>query len=301
MTHDIRRKKQNRARQFPKKPFSIMLFVMVLLILAGSGLAHDGTGMNDVIINIPPVANNNTAVTSKEISVDINIIANDADSDGTIDPTTVVITSNPANGSAVSNGDGTVTYTPDAGFAGTDSFTYTVQDNEGLLSNEATVTITIVSGTHVFTAYNDFLWIAGQVNTRITLYTTGQNGPLKDYFTGMDIPVILTIAGGEINFCNAQVQGSNAINGTDAYTVFSDIVNSEGLISYSGQNLTFAIAGLDPNLDYEFVLFGNRNNTSYDSRMTINTIADVVSFTNTSTPGADFQGQRSHGNDSEWP
>src|SRR3989337_2396572 len=90
------------------------------------------------------------------------------------------------------------TYTPDAGFAGTDSFTSTVRDNDGAVSNEATVTVTVVSRTHVFTAYNDLSWSAGQVDTMITLYTTGQSGLLKDYFTGTNIPVSLTIAGGAL-------------------------------------------------------------------------------------------------------
>ena len=37
--------------------------------------------------------------------------------------------SDPANGTAVDNGDGTITYTPDANWFGTDTFTYEVCDN----------------------------------------------------------------------------------------------------------------------------------------------------------------------------
>src|SRR5205823_15046309 len=37
----------------------------------------------------------------------------------------------PSNGSVTDNGDGTVTYTPDQDFTGTDSFTYAVQDSSG--------------------------------------------------------------------------------------------------------------------------------------------------------------------------
>lgn len=184
-----------------------------------------------------------------------------------------------------------MTYTPDAGFTGTDSFTYTVLDNEGASSNEAIVTVAVVEGVHVFTAYNDLSWSTGQANTRITLYTTGQNGLLKDYFTGTNTPATLTIAGGYIDYCNILAQGGNANSGTDAYAIFNGPVDSAGLISYSGTNLTFAFAGLDPDLNYEFVLFGNRNNTSYTDRMTTTTISDVVSFTNASTPGADFSGE----------
>jgi hypothetical protein len=37
----------------------------------------------------------------------------------------------PPNGTAVNNGDGTVTYRPDCRFLGIDTFTYTVDDGNG--------------------------------------------------------------------------------------------------------------------------------------------------------------------------
>ena len=246
--------------------------------------------MDNVIGNIPPVANNDPATTLENTPVDINVIANDTDSDGTIDPATVAITGNPTNGSAVAHTDGTVTYTPDNGFDGTDTFTYTVNDNQGATSNQATVTVTVNAGSATkFVAYNDLAWASGQINSNITTYTTGQNGLLKDYATGIDTTVTLTVAGGYID-ATTLTQGSNANNGTDAYTVFNGIMNGMGLISYGATNLTFSFTGLDPNLTYEFVLFGNRDNASYTTRMTTTAISDVAYFTNTSTPGTDFSG-----------
>src|SRR5690606_39920016 len=41
--------------------------------------------------------------------------------------------------------DGTVLYTPRPDFAGVDSFTYRIRDNEGALSNVATVSIRILN------------------------------------------------------------------------------------------------------------------------------------------------------------
>ena len=49
----------------------------------------------------------------------------------------------PANGTLDIHDDGTVTYTPNPGFSGIDSFEYTVEDNSGTVSNVATVTITV--------------------------------------------------------------------------------------------------------------------------------------------------------------
>ena len=38
---------------------------------------------------------------------------------------------------------GTISYTPDAGYTGPDSFTYTVDDTDGDTSNVGTVTVTV--------------------------------------------------------------------------------------------------------------------------------------------------------------
>ncbi len=70
-------------------------------------------------------------------------MGNDTDSDGNIDPGSVLITEAPSNGSLILSPDGKVSYIPNLGFSGTDSFTYTVNDNEGAVSNLATVVINV--------------------------------------------------------------------------------------------------------------------------------------------------------------
>ena len=94
-------------------------------------------------VNDPPVAVNDTATTNENMPVEINVTANDYDVDGTIDPTTVTIVDNPSNGAIEVNSFTGVVYTPNPGYYGFDNFTYTVNDNEGLTSNVATVTIQI--------------------------------------------------------------------------------------------------------------------------------------------------------------
>ncbi len=97
-----------------------------------------------VSINRPPVAVNDTAATATGTPVAINVLVNDTDADGTLNPATVAVTTAALNGTtAVNTTTGAVTYTPVAGFAGTDSFSYTVQDNLGALSNAATVTVSV--------------------------------------------------------------------------------------------------------------------------------------------------------------
>jgi hypothetical protein len=93
--------------------------------------------------NEPPVAKDDSAATQMNKSVVISVLSNDTDNDGSLDSSSCTVVSEPARGYVSVGSNGTVTYTPQANFSGTDSFTYTVRDNEGALSNEATVTITV--------------------------------------------------------------------------------------------------------------------------------------------------------------
>ena len=108
-------------------------------------------------VNTAPVANDDaTTLNSGDvvtITAGFDVTVNDTD-DGTVDPSTVVITSATLTGlgSIVETAPGVWTYTVGSGFArvnrvltfvGEESFTYTVLDNLGQVSNVATVTVTI--------------------------------------------------------------------------------------------------------------------------------------------------------------
>ena len=93
--------------------------------------------------NQPPVARDDAASTPRGKSVTIPVLVNDSDVDGSIVPGTVTIASAPRNGSASKRSDGTVSYTPKRRYVGTDSFTYTVKDDNGATSNTATVTVQV--------------------------------------------------------------------------------------------------------------------------------------------------------------
>jgi ELWxxDGT repeat protein len=72
----------------------------------------------------------------------INVLANDTDSDGVIDNSTVKITTSPSHGTVTVGITGTLSYTPTSGYAGTDTFAYTVSDNQGGASSPTAVTVT---------------------------------------------------------------------------------------------------------------------------------------------------------------
>ncbi len=94
--------------------------------------------------NQPPQANDDAAVTPHDTSVTVDILLNDADPDGNLDPTCVKIVNQPGHGTvSVDAQTGRATYTPAADFAGTDTFTYTVCDTDGAVSNTATVSIAV--------------------------------------------------------------------------------------------------------------------------------------------------------------
>jgi hypothetical protein len=93
--------------------------------------------------NQAPIAGGNSAETLQDTPVIIDVLNNDFDLDG--DTLAVSqITQDPAHGSVTINQDNTVTYTPNPGFNGTDTFLYTCTD--GMVdSNEALVTVTVDS------------------------------------------------------------------------------------------------------------------------------------------------------------
>jgi hypothetical protein len=90
--------------------------------------------------NAPPKAEDDQAATSTGIPVDIDLLANDSDPDGNV--LTVESLTPAEHGEVLDNGDGTVTYTPEAEYTGVDSFSYTVIDGNGS-SATAVVTVTV--------------------------------------------------------------------------------------------------------------------------------------------------------------
>uniref|UniRef100_UPI00260F0EF7 Ig-like domain-containing protein n=1 Tax=uncultured Psychromonas sp. TaxID=173974 RepID=UPI00260F0EF7 len=86
------------------------------------------------------VVADDTATTNEDAAIDIDVLGNDTDTvDGTASAVSPVESvTQGANGSVVVNADGTVKYTPNADFNGSDSFTYTNEEGQ-----EATVNVTV--------------------------------------------------------------------------------------------------------------------------------------------------------------
>lgn len=109
--------------------------------------------INGETFNRRPLLVADGAGTLQGASLTIAVLANDSDPDGT--PLTITKLGKPSNGTAVLNADMTVTYTPNPGYLGDDSFTYVATDAAGMPSS-ATVYVSVVAPI-VGTAGNDFL------------------------------------------------------------------------------------------------------------------------------------------------
>jgi hypothetical protein len=96
------------------------------------------------VMNQPPVADDHDITTGVNQSVEIDVVALGLahDPDGAIVPSTVTIVTPPAHGAAEVLG-GVITYTPAPGYSGPDDFQYTVEDNQGAVSNPGLVTIDV--------------------------------------------------------------------------------------------------------------------------------------------------------------
>jgi hypothetical protein len=93
-------------------------------------------------VNDPPQAVEDAGTTTEDTSVTLDILANDNDPDG--DSLALIAVKKARHGQVVSNGDGTVTYTPKTDYNGSDKFSYTISDGHGE-EDTATVNLTIVA------------------------------------------------------------------------------------------------------------------------------------------------------------
>jgi len=103
-------------------------------------VGQTGTKIQTIAVNRPPVAVNDSRSTTRNTAANVNVLANDSDPDG--DALTVASWTQGGHGSVSKNANGTLRYSPDSGYTGSDSFSYTVSDGRGD-SATATVSVTV--------------------------------------------------------------------------------------------------------------------------------------------------------------
>ncbi|MGH9922531.1 MAG: cadherin-like domain-containing protein, partial [Nitrososphaerales archaeon] len=139
--------------------------------------------INVTAVNEGPIAVDDEASTNVGDPVVIDVLSNDSHPDN--DTLTITfITIAPTNGTAIINPNGTITYTPDVNFTGTDSFEYEVSDGD-LETDTANVDVTVSERFMVMTGTFEKSTAVAPALQNITgvgfepkallLFTTGQN------------------------------------------------------------------------------------------------------------------------------
>ncbi|HMA10451.1 MAG TPA: Ig-like domain-containing protein, partial [Steroidobacteraceae bacterium] len=119
--------------------------VIVRVTDARGQAATQSFGVTVATPNQAPAASNDAYSMASGTTLGVaapGVLGNDSDADA--NPLTAVLMSSTANGGLTFNGDGSFSYAPNAGFAGTDSFAYRAFDG-ALYSSSATVSITVAA------------------------------------------------------------------------------------------------------------------------------------------------------------
>jgi VCBS repeat-containing protein len=115
---------------------------------ANDGQADSNTATVTIVVNAvndPPTAVDDSYTTDEGTTLNMaapGVLGNDSDPEG--DPLTAVLVSGVSNGSLSLNSDGSLSYTPNTNFNGSDSFTYRANDGQAD-SDLATVSISVIA------------------------------------------------------------------------------------------------------------------------------------------------------------
>ncbi|MGE0607853.1 MAG: tandem-95 repeat protein [Pirellulales bacterium] len=119
------------------------------------GTSSASTNITVTAINNAPLGTGESHFVNEDSTLNVaaaGVLLNDLDLDG--DPLSAVLATDVSNGVLSLNADGSFSYTPNANFHGTDSFTYFAHDGSEN-SNSTTVTITVTSVNDLPVAAND--------------------------------------------------------------------------------------------------------------------------------------------------
>ncbi len=165
--------------------------------------------------NDGPVPQNDSVTTSEDSEVTVDVLANDSDPEGN---GLSVTGASALHGGVVLNEDGTLTYTPDANYHGSDTITYTVSDGEGGTAS-ATVAVTVNSVNDAPVAGDDSA--STNEDSSVTVNVLGNDSDVEgDSLT---------------------VTGASALHGTV-------VVNADGTLTYTpdanyhgGDTITYSV------------------------------------------------------------
>ncbi|MFP6807890.1 MAG: cadherin-like domain-containing protein [Pseudomonadales bacterium] len=143
-------------------------------------------------VNDAPVAADDAISILMDTSVDLLVIENDTDVDDDNTSLTIQLLGGPVNGSIAVSPAGIVSYQPNAGFTGQDSFTYQAVDSSGALSNIAAVTVNVL-------AIGKSTLIVTDMTIPTTAYST-ENSAEFDQLIQVSAPIEFEIGNDTVSF-----------------------------------------------------------------------------------------------------
>lgn len=194
-------------------------------------------------VNDPPTANNDSFSIIKDTSNNVlDVLANDSSEPDAPETLTIVAVGSSSAGSTVTiAADGrSLLYSPPAGFSGTDTFTYTIQD-PGQLSAQATVTVTVLE--YRPSALSGFVYLDVNNNGIKEATESGVGGVLIT-LSGTDVTgatvqqTRTTDATGYYQFTNlapgsyrlVQTQPATLLDGIDSGGSFGSVAGNDELV-----------------------------------------------------------------------
>ncbi|MEO1206350.1 MAG: Ig-like domain-containing protein [Pseudomonadota bacterium] len=220
------------------------------------------------VSNPPPVAEDDTTATAIDTPVTVSVIGNDSDPDGD-DLRVDAITTPPVGGIVVINADGTVTYTPNAGFSGTETFTYEVSDGNGGVD---TADVTVVIGGPAPSGMPTTIPLAAQANADAETITPvdvsmafNAPGGQPLTFTATDLP-----PGLEIDPTTGVVSGTidPSASASGPFEVTVTAVDPDG--NTASQTFTWAVSNPVP------TAVADQVSTALDTPVTLSVVANDV-------------------------
>ncbi|MCP8898015.1 beta strand repeat-containing protein [Gilvimarinus xylanilyticus] len=186
--------------------------------------------LNFTVANSSPVAQVDTATVNEDGTLGIAVLNNDTDTDSALSPASVTVVGAPVNGSvSVDTGTGVIDYTPSADFNGSDSFTYTLEDIWGAVSNEVAVNITVTPVNDAPVAVADA--VSTQEDNALSIDVTANDGDVDTADTPDTLSI--TVVSGPSN-------GSAVVNeGVVDYTPDADFEGTDSF-TYSVQDTSGA-------------------------------------------------------------
>ncbi|MEO8107748.1 MAG: Ig-like domain-containing protein, partial [Actinomycetes bacterium] len=164
-----------------------------------------------------PTAVDDTATTNEDTNVDIDVLNNDSDINGNLNPSSLSVSTQPSNGSASVVG-GQIRYVPASNFNGVDTFTYQICDSTAPtpLCATATVTVTVNAVNDPPDAVND----SRTINEDASLTFDPRANDTDPDGDSLTVTGVGTASNGAVSFTGTSVTytPTSNFNGIDSFT-----------------------------------------------------------------------------------